>query len=419
MAEIGKISLEGIEEFNKFMSEPGKKLWRDIQLIINKYGGVEEINRRAAEAGKVENLMARLKAMGSPYYKDLEWLIEQQRKKAFVSISEYRRKYFGDDADMTYFNEANAATLEISPMQYFPWIIEEAKKAIDQQDIMPGRFIRLRKMREQENDNGDLIATEAAVRILGATKVESMDTKGLDGSNIHIGGIDTLYGYFAGVGQPNEHVLMYVDEALYYYTQYGIRTVLNFNLGTILAMHMLYQAGVNIKFKVSVLVGTDNPYSALIQFLFCKAFQRADGTTGVDGINLANSVSSDTIKAIANMRRELGLEEKIRIEHHITEPTYGVVKQPYNRREQLLELVRDIPNISAKHEGADQDIELSRKKQGNLMDNFLSKDEVIAKGYMDDMRINFLDKHDSLNRTAKALTENGFAFIAAANVHRR
>jgi hypothetical protein len=31
---------------------------------------------------------------------------------------------------------------------------------------------------------------------------------------------------------------------------------------------------------------------------------------------------------------------------------------------------------------------------------------------------NYLDKHDALNRTARALTKNGLSFIAAQNLHR-
>ena len=417
--EIGRLSLAGLAQFNDYMSTAGQSLWRDIQLIINKYGGVTEINRKAAEAGEVKNLMARLKSMDSPYLKDLEWLIEQQNKNAFVRISDYRRKHFGAAADMTYFQEASAVTLEISPVQYFPWLIAEAKRAIDKQDLMPGRFVRLRSMKEQENDNGDILATEAAMRILGASKVESLDSKGTDGSNVHLGGTDTLLGYFGGVGQPNDHVLMYVDEALYYYTQYGVRNVLNFNQGSVLAMHMLYQAGVNIKFKISVFMGNDNPYSALSVFMGCKAFQRPDGTTALDGLNLSNSVSTATIRAIAQMRRELGLEDKVRIEHHITEPLLGIVKHPYHRREQLLEIAGEIPNISAKHEGAEADSASNRKRPWSLMDNFRAKEDILAAGLMGDMEQNYLDKHDALNMTARALTERGFAFVAAANAHRR
>jgi len=31
---------------------------------------------------------------------------------------------------------------------------------------------------------------------------------------------------------------------------------------------------------------------------------------------------------------------------------------------------------------------------------------------------NYLDKHDAVNRTARALTENGLSFIAARHLHK-
>jgi len=34
------------------------------------------------------------------------------------------------------------------------------------------------------------------------------------------------------------------------------------------------------------------------------------------------------------------------------------------------------------------------------------------------LELNFLDKHDAVNRTARALTEKGLSFIAARNLHR-
>jgi len=35
--------------------------------------------------------------------------------------------------------------------------------------------------------------------------VETLDTKGTDGANVHLGGPDTITGYFGGVGQPNDY----------------------------------------------------------------------------------------------------------------------------------------------------------------------------------------------------------------------
>ena len=85
-------------------------------------------------------------------------------------------------------------------------------------------------MKEQEADEGDLPAVRAAMKILGASCVETLDTKGTDGSNVHLGGPETLTGYFGGIGQPNGHPLQWVDEALYYYVNYGVDEVLNISL---------------------------------------------------------------------------------------------------------------------------------------------------------------------------------------------
>jgi len=90
-------------------------------------------------------------------------------------------------------------------LQYFPWLITEARHCIQRGELMPGRFIRVRKMVEQETDNGDIMAVAAAMQIMGASYVETLDTKGTDGSNIHLGGPETITGYFGGIGQPNHY----------------------------------------------------------------------------------------------------------------------------------------------------------------------------------------------------------------------
>ena len=172
--------------------------------------------------------------MAPAYVDDLRRLKEQRDAGAFVSMPEYRRSVLGDRADEVQFDDTGAVTLEVSALQYFPWLIAAAKRAIERRELLPGRFIKVRKMREQEGD-GDLVAIAAAMQIIGASFVETLDTKGTDGSNVHLGGPDTIAGYFGGVGQPNDHPLLWVDEFLHYYTTYGIRQVLNLNPGTVLA----------------------------------------------------------------------------------------------------------------------------------------------------------------------------------------
>jgi len=413
-----------LREINDFLMREDNALINGLLRIVEKHGGVDEINRKAKEACKLENLMARLRAEDSHYVKDLEWLIEQRDKGAFIDIPEYRRKILGDKADSTKFDESLAVTLEISACNFFPWLIEEAKKAIAQQDLMPGRFIRVRSMKEQAEDD-EPIAFAAAMQIIGTSYVETLDTKGTmpgpDGKpiNVHLGGPETITGYFGGVGVPNEYALKWVDEFLHYYTEYGVRQVLNVNTGTVMLGYLLHKLGIDIEFKISVYLGNDNPYACFWTLMTAKLFSRDDGTTPLIGFNLSNSVNNKTIELSAYIRKDFGLDDIVRIEHHIVETYKSIVRQPYDRLAELLEIADHVKNISAKHEGAFPEIEKTREHPSDILEYFIAKKDIIEKGLMPKLLINYLDKHDSVNRTARALTERGLTFIAAQNLHKK
>ena len=252
-----KISPDKLDSINEILLNPEMEVINDFLEVVAKYGTPEEINAKASKARKLENLLALVKKTNPDHLKDLEWLQEQRDKGAFISVKDYRKKILGEKAEEMVFADDFAVTLEISACQYFPYL-RIAESAIENQMLMPGRFIRVRKMKEQEAD-GDLASFAAAMQIFGASYVETLDTKGTDGSNIHLGGPATITGYFGGVGQPNQHALKWLDEFLYYYTTYGIRQVLNINPGTVLLGYMLHRLGVDNEFKISVYMGNDKP----------------------------------------------------------------------------------------------------------------------------------------------------------------
>jgi hypothetical protein len=228
--------------------------------------------------------MEKVSEINHDYVKDLDWLIEKQQSGAFCSIEEFRKKVQAPPILQNNANQDFAVTLEVSALQYFPWIREMAERAITDRTLIPGRFIAVRKMEESEAD-GDLPAIIAALNIMGSSFVETLDTKGTDGSNVHLGGPDTITGYFGGVGQPNKYPLKWLDEFLYYYVNYGLKEVLNINPGTVLAGYLLYKLGINIEFKISVFMGNDNPYAAFWTLLGAKLFSREDGSTPLIGFN--------------------------------------------------------------------------------------------------------------------------------------
>ncbi len=410
---------ERLDAINALLLDPEMRVVNDLLDVVAKYGTPEEINAKAAKARDLDSLMARLAEQNSPYLDDLIWLQRQRDAGAFISEAEYRRAVLGARADEMSFKDEFAVTLEISAAQYFPWLIAEAKQAIADKELMPGRFIRVRKMRESEADHGDMLALAAAMQIMGASYVETLDTKGTDGSNIHLGGPDTITGYFGGVGQPNDHVLKWVDEFLYYTTTYGTQQVLNVNPGTVLAGYLLHKLGIDNQFKISVFMGHDNPYAALWTLLAAKLFSRDSGGSPLIGFNWSNSVNNETIEVTAQFRKALGFEDVVRFEHHITETYKHIVIQPYNRRQELVALADHVPNISAKHEGGDPDIEITRDHPSDILEYFRTKDEIEAAGHMPLLLRNYLDKHEAVNRTARALTEGGLSFIAAPKLHHR
>ena len=418
-----KISKEALDSINKFLLDESNPLINDLLEIIDKYGGISEINKKAEEAKNLDNILNKLQKKNPSYLKNIEWIKEKRDSNAFISIQEYRRMILGDKGDEINFNDDFAVILELSACQYFPFLIDILKDAVKNKKLIPARIIRVRKMKEQEED-GDLLAMSASMQMIGASFVETLDTKGtvLDSNNvpvnIHLGGPETITGYFGGVGQPNDFALKWTDEFLYYYTNYGIRQVLNINPGTVLLGYLMYKLGINNEFKISVYMGNDNPYSCLWTLITAKLFARDDGTSPLIGFNLSNSVNNKTIEMAAYIRKPFGFEDVVRLEHHMVETWKSIVIQPYDRRNELIELAKKVKNVSAKHEGGNILVEQKREYPSDILDYFKTKKEIKESGLWDAMRVNHLDRNDAVNTTAKVLTENGLSFVAARNLHK-
>jgi hypothetical protein len=421
MADLLKrlsIPSDRLDAINSVLLDPTSDIMKDFLEVVSKYGTPEEINRKHIESRKPESLFKQVEDRAPQYIQDLNWFIAQRDAGKFISVRDYRRNLLGPRADGMTFKDDYAVTLEVSALQYFPWIREMMENALQKKSLVPGRFIAVRKMKESESD-GDLPAIVAALDIIGASFVETLDTKGTDGSNPHLGGPATITGYFGGIGQPNDHALMWLDEFLYYYTNFGVQHVLNFNAGTILLGFMLYRLGVDIQFKISVFFGSDNPYHALWIMLAAKLFSRDDGTSPLIGFNWSNSVNNQTMEITSQFRKALGFEQVVRYEHHITETWKSIVIQPYDRRKELVQLADHVVNISAKHEGGDPEIEQSLDHPSDILDYFREKKEVVESGDWDNLKRNFMEKVHASNHSAKDLTEAGLSFIAAQNLHHR
>ena len=87
-----------LRAINDVLFDPNTQVVHDFLKVVAKYGTPEEINAKAEQARKLENLMGRLQKQGSPYLADLEWLIAARDRGDFITIADYRRGLLGDRA---------------------------------------------------------------------------------------------------------------------------------------------------------------------------------------------------------------------------------------------------------------------------------------------------------------------------------
>ena len=141
------------------------------------------------------------------------------------------------------------------------------------------------------------------------------------------------------------------------------------------------------------------------------------GSTSLAGLNLSSSIELDTLLADAEVRHALGSYEGVRFEHHVTETFKSIVRQPFDRRADVVAAAATVPNIAAEHEAGDPAIEATREHPSDILDYFIPKDQVVADGLMPLMEQNYLDRHAAVNETAAALTRAGVGVKAAALLH--
>jgi hypothetical protein len=83
----------------------------------------------------------------------------------------------------------------------------------------------------------------------------------------------------------------------------------------------------------------------------------------------------------------------------------------------LLEIVKEVPNDAAKHEGGDPDAEQCLDHPSDILDYFMPKADVLKNGLMEKFERNYIEKHVSVNKTADALTRAGIDILVAKNAH--
>ncbi len=66
----------------------------------------------------------------------------------------------------------------------------------------------------------------------------------------------------------------------------------------------------------------------------------------------------------------------MRFEHHVTEAYKSIVRQPYDRRADVVRRPPPCPTSRAKHEGGDPAVEAGREHPSDIFDYFLPQEEI-------------------------------------------
>jgi len=127
LRELLEIRHDRLDAINEVLLDPNSKVINAFLDVVAKYGSPEEINRKANEARKLENLYAKVREKKPEFIKDLDWLQEQREANKFISVADYRKQILGEAAKNKKFADEFAVTLEVSALQYFPWVREMAQ----------------------------------------------------------------------------------------------------------------------------------------------------------------------------------------------------------------------------------------------------------------------------------------------------
>lgn len=134
MKQLLKIDATALDSINELLLSDDNPVIEDLIRIVDRHGGPESINKAARENGRLENLLEMVRTKSPRYAEDLSWLIEQKDSRKFISLEEFKKK---SGAPTALKDDSYQVTLEISALQYFPWLIAQARQAIARESSCP------------------------------------------------------------------------------------------------------------------------------------------------------------------------------------------------------------------------------------------------------------------------------------------
>jgi hypothetical protein len=284
-----------------------------IDAIKERYGGARAISEALVERRRIEVRRRVLEAKGwGPMIDSAQELLQR-----FPKVADFEAQL-----GPSYRDDCGTATVQVSGFQGAP-VTHRAMERIaasadsDEPCWVPSEMISVVPLTEHYVYSGDLMATlymaenvmkaskfcstnligtplpEARFRSLEETTGKTFERIGLgDGtSQIVLKNMGTAFGNLGGVEVTNDNHLVYLDGVTRAAVETGGDFFLNPSWSTIVAACYFARDILNLQFKVSMLLSTQNLMQFRMLLNIMGVYLRDDHTTPIYEINIGNGVS--------------------------------------------------------------------------------------------------------------------------------
>ena len=304
------------------------------------YGGPARIAETIAEKRKYETRKAIIGEKGFGRYGEEA----EEFAAAFPKVEDYIEQ------NNIEFTKPGIVTTQVSGWQGCPVTHNGMKRVAEKGDVLlPREMISVMALTDDYVYNGDLITTlfmcENVMKakfcvaslvgtplpagrfdtIYGATgmKMDTIDNG--DGlRQLQLKNQGTAFGNLAGVEVANNDHLVYLDSITRTALETGADFFLNPSWSTIVAACYWGRDIPNVRFKISMLLATQNTMQLRMLINIMKEYRRDDGTTPIYEINLGNAMNADTFMKSRDVLGENGLSQISTAAHIRINPDLGV-----------------------------------------------------------------------------------------------
>lgn len=318
-----------------------KKDRQQMDALKASYGGASEISKTIE---KMREYPVRKKIAGEKGFGEM---LEQAEThvKSFAKVEDFLER------ENIRFTKPGKVTTQVSGFQGAPITLKAMRRiAEDGQTLVPTEFISVMALTEDYVLNGELVTTLAmAENIMGASKFCNTNLVGTPLSNEIYSRLEkvtgekfhtwepapgmralvlknqgTPFGNLGGVEVANNNHLVYLDGVTRCALNTGGDFFLNPSWSTIVAACYYARDILNLNFKISMLLSTQNAIQLRMLMNIMKEYLRDNGTTPIYEINLGNGQSPEMFVQCARELKESGIPGVSLAAHIRINPDLGI-----------------------------------------------------------------------------------------------